>query len=221
VGVGCVINKPPASIDDIVDGWQVIKYSTPGVVQTGTWPNNPPFDSNLSGQFSLKWDLQYLYVAVKVIDDVRQTPSTDLTRDDSIELFFDSNHMLTDTYQTGDDFQLIYSAQANHKDERFDKTSVTWTAGENNAWTYYPSNNNWSLFARIPWSAIGGTPSGGRVIGFDIQLDDNDAGQNGRDRALLWQDNSNGMCSTPNPPLPPPWPWACPLVFGAIELMGS
>ena len=74
---------------------------------------------------------------------------------------------------------------------------------------------SWTLEAAIPWSALGGSAAApGRVVGFDVKLDDNDSGRATRDRDLiLYYDGSapSTSCSAP---------YCRTDVFGAVQLQG-
>jgi len=163
----------------------------------------------------VRWDLTYLYVAIAIADDVRQTPNSSppssISNNDAIEIFVDGNHNRSTTYAQ-DDWQLVYSADAQKVASQ--GSPLPWPLGTHEAWG--GTSPAFTVEAAIPWSILGGaavTP--GRVVGFDLKLDDND-GANGttRDRDLILYynpANGNGGCSAPN----------CRTdVFGAVQLQG-
>jgi hypothetical protein len=213
VAAQCVIGKPPVIDGDLADwplaGFLAITKSS-AAQNSGTWDTAVPNDANSSARYFVEWDLSYLYVAVSVTDDVRNTPNVppQLTDNDAVEVFVDGKHDRVATYDN-DDWQLVYSADAQKAAGQINV--VSWPAGTHEAWG--GTSPSWTLEAAIPWSILGGAPTApGRVVGFDIKLDDNDAGSTrDRDLVLFYDAPSGGQCQAP---------YCRSDAFGAIQLQG-
>jgi hypothetical protein len=215
VAAQCVIGNPP-TVDGNLADWPMAQFlpmtKTTSAQANGTWDTSVPNDANSSARFSVKWDLQYLYVAVSISDDVRNTPNsgtTSLSNNDALEIFVAGQHDRAASYGSND-WQLLYSADTQKVASQ--GNVVTWPAGTHEAWG--GTSPAWTLEAAIPWSIFGSNAAApGRVVGFDLKLDDNDTGTT-RDRDLILfynATNSSGGCSAPN----------CRTdAFGAVQLQG-
>jgi hypothetical protein len=214
VAAQCVIGNPPHLDGDLAD-WPANLFTSmtkSTVVATGTWSNDPGVDdADLSGRWAVRWDLNFVYVAVAVTDDIRKTPnSTALTDNDAAELFFDGNHDRTATYGT-DDAQLVFSADTKKAAYR-NAMGVTWPAG---AQQHFRNDGaSWSLEVAIPWTALFTTASMGKLIGFDVKLDDNDTDSSDRQRDLVMWENGDPRASCNNVP------YCGTDVFGTVQLHG-
>lgn len=161
----------------------------------GDWPNaetpanfvvfglqNWKNQSDLSASFKTAYDGNYLYIGVKVIDDVYSQISTgyNLYLGDSIEVLMDSN-LDADFYTKNlspDDYQIVISPGRNTID------------GPKEAYLYYPASIRGSLSqvlvasrkidggyemeAAIPWKVFDITPYSGMHFGFALSVNDDD-----------------------------------------------
>jgi hypothetical protein len=217
IAAQCVIGNPP-TIDGNLADWPLAQFlpmsKTTSAQANGTWDTAVANDTNSSARFFVQWDTTYLYVAISIADDVRNTPNTGttaLSNNDAVEIFLDGNHSRATSYGS-DDWQLVYSADKQRVASQ--GSVVPWPAGTLEMWG--GTSPAWTLEAAIPWSALGATAGSGllgRVVGFDLKLDDNDVGTV-RDRDLiLFYDvgNGGGSCAAPN----------CRTdAFGAVQLQG-
>ncbi|MGZ3443807.1 MAG: sugar-binding protein [Polyangia bacterium] len=213
IAAQCVIGNPP-TVDGNLADWPLAQFlpmtKTSSAQANGTWDTAVANDTNSSARFFVRWDLTYLYVAVSITDDVRNTPNTgtsSLSNNDAIEIFVDGQHQRATSYGS-DDWQLVYSADT--QTVAAQGVVVAWPAGTHEAWG--GTSPAWTLEAAIPWSILGATGSIGRVVGFDLKLDDNDAGSmRDRDLILYYNAPNGGMCTAPN----------CRTdAFGAVQLQG-
>ena len=137
---------------------------------------------DIQASYMLGWDASYLYVGVKVRDDiyVQYATGAEIYKGDSIELLIDSNLMgdFYAKYLSSDDFQLGISP------------GYETTSGPSEAYLWYPSNvagsrdvveiateledDLYRVEFKIPWSMIGVTPYAGMRLGFAIAISDND-----------------------------------------------
>jgi hypothetical protein len=222
LGVGnfaasCVIGQPP-TIDGDLSDWPTAQFlplsKTNAAQANGSWDTGVANDSNSSARYLVRWDLTYLYVAISITDDIRRTPNpsgSQLSNNDAIEIFVDGNHSRGTSYGS-DDWQLVYSADSAKVASQ--GAIVAWPQGTVEAWSR--TSPSFAVEAAIPWSILGGaaaTP--GRVVGFDLKLDDNDGDNDttrDRDLILFYNPGSgNGGCTAPN----------CRTdAFGAVQLQG-
>lgn len=142
------------------------------------WKNS----ADLNSSFKAAYDGNYLYIAVKVIDDVYSQNSTgyNLYLGDSLEVLMDTNYD-GDFYTKNlspDDYQIGISPG---------KKVIE---GEKEAYLYYPANirgalsnvliasrsidNGYEVEAAIPWSVFKIQPFSGMHFGFAVSVSDND-----------------------------------------------
>jgi hypothetical protein len=217
VAAQCVIGKPP-TIDGDLSDWPLTQFlpmtKTTSAQANGSWDTAVANDTNSSAKYFVRWDLTYLYVAIAIADDIRETPNSgpQISNNDAIEIFVDGNHTRSTTYGA-DDWQLVYSADQTKVASQ--GMVVSWPAGTHEAWG--GTSPAFTVEAAIPWSILGSiavTP--GRIVGFDLKLDDNDGdnsdGTRERDLILYYNPgNGGGNCSAPN----------CRTdAFGAVQLQG-
>ena len=217
VAAQCVIGAPPTIDGDLTD-WPTASFlplthvTAEGSSVASTWHSSDTAnDADSSARYFVKWDRTYLYVAASITDDVLKTPNSgdQLSYNDALEIFLDGAHDRTISYGS-DDIQLVFSAD-NEVVAGRDASVVTFPKGVSQA--IGGTAPSWTLEVRIPWSLLGGSATIGRVIGFDLKLDDNDTGgaARSRDLVLFWRAASGGTCTEP----------ACRTdSFGAVQLMG-
>ncbi len=172
------------NFDPTIDGsWSEWKdyttlYPAASVVYgRGNWTGS----ADLEASYGAVWDYDYLYIGVKVYDDVYAQGATgqELFKGDSIEILLDTN-LSGDYYVqslSADDFQLGISAgeDGNHHEaylwypsskagSRTDKVDVG----------YMTEDGLYRIEARIPWSVFGVTPSNGMHLGIAVSVSDDD-----------------------------------------------
>jgi Carbohydrate family 9 binding domain-like len=178
----CVIGTPPVIDGDLAD-WpaarftQTVTHASAGTYQAGAWTGSfSTDDADCSAEFALAWDASFLYVAVRAFDQTRASPPTPNDWEvDSLELYVDGLHDRTDAYGADDHHFILRTDGTGHDYD---------TSGAGHA---LPADlvravgagdgvrADWSLEAAIPWSLLGGAaPAAGRVLGFDVQMNDDD-----------------------------------------------
>ncbi len=171
--------KTPPVFDSIWDEWEATKYPAKYVVYGASqWEDS----DDLEGSFAVGWNETYLYLAVKVIDDVYVQNATgqDIYKGDSLEILFDTNLYgdLSSTNLSSDDFQIGISPGKGDID------------GEKEVYLWYPSGKagriNDAIIASsksdgiyrvevaIPWKIFNITPASGQQYGFGLSMSDND-----------------------------------------------
>ncbi|MDZ4160078.1 MAG: sugar-binding protein [Anaerolineaceae bacterium] len=140
-------------------------------------------EEDLAASFRIGWDETYLYLAVKVIDDVyvQNASGQDIYKGDSIEILLD-----TDLY--GD----FYVSQLNNDDAQLGiSPGRSGVDGEKEAFLWYPrhrAGSRWEVEIAtvggdglyrvevfIPWSVLNVTPANGKRFGFALSVSDNDS----------------------------------------------
>ncbi|PQP82480.1 hypothetical protein C0Q44_13650 [Paenibacillus sp. PCH8] len=155
-------------------------------VATDTWVIG---NSGATATAQLLWDEKYLYVFADVKDPLLSKVSKNAHEQDSVEMFIDPNHNQT-TYYEGDDAQYRVnfdnesSFGGNALKERF-KSATQRTKG------------GYVIEAAIPLDQV---PSGKNVwIGFDLQVNDDQAGNGQRSSVSIWSDQTgNSYQNTSN-----------------------
>ncbi|HEX9101092.1 MAG TPA: sugar-binding protein [Polyangia bacterium] len=216
VAAQCVIGTPP-TVDGNLADWPLASFlpmtKTTSAQANGTWDvAGIPNDTNSSARYFVRWDLSYLYVAITIADDVRNTPNpagSQLSENDAVEIFVDGQHTRSNSYDATD-WQLVYSADTQKVAAQL--TLKPWPTGTLEAWG--GTSPAWTLEAAIPWALLGNNaPALGRLVGFDLKLDDNDAGPTRQRDLILFYNpgNGNGGCNAPN----------CRAdAFGTVQLQG-
>jgi hypothetical protein len=175
------LNSPPV-IDGIWDEWKnLTPLNLAGYVinGAGNWKN----PADLIADFILGWDTQYLYLGLKISDDVYVQNSTGayLYKGDDVELQLDTNLGVDFVVKNlnNDDYQLGISAGRGS------------LSGPKEAYLWYPkiiqdpvsdtvliASQPGSGFhfveVRIHWSLFAVSPYAGLRMGFALALSDND-----------------------------------------------
>jgi len=171
------LSTPPL-LDGVWDEWPGTTYPIQRVVYGG---GNWSGENDLEGSFKVGWDTQYLYVAVKVLDDVyaQNDSGAYLYRGDSLEVLLDAD-LAADFYtrQTSpDDFQLGISP--GRPDVNGVREAYLWQpksiAGLRQVQiASMRSDGVYRVEVAIPWSLFGVSPYRGARFGFGVSVSDND-----------------------------------------------
>jgi len=149
-----------------------------GNLITGTI-NNP---QDLAASWRSSWDERGLNLWVGIQDDKHIKDSKMAWSDDSIEIYIDADSSRADKFDGQNDFQLTFRMKDQTvaigqsspvRDTRIIRYKMTKTA------------NGYRLEASIPWVMLGVQPRSGMQIGFDIQINDDDNGDQ-RDAKISW-----------------------------------
>jgi hypothetical protein len=189
-----------------------LTHATAGRASMGWMPNETMNDANSSALLALRWDRSFLYIGIKVTDDVREDGATPiLYQNDALEVYLDGKHDRTIVYDTDDH---IFIVREDNQNEQYQGAigPTALPAGVVTATKEDAGSANWTMEMRVPWSVLGSpTLALGAQVGFDLQLDDNDQGNPMRDRWLLLFANASnvGGCSAA---------YCSTTVFGAAQL---
>lgn len=156
------------------------KYAIPHVV----WkPENWKNMEDLEGAFAAAWDANYLYISVKVTDDVFvQNRSGELLYEgDSVEVLVDAN-LDGDFYVNtlnNDDFQ--FGVSPGNPDKGIAKEVYLWypvslkgSKSQVLVSSQFETSPIYRVEFGIPWSMLGVNPSNGLHLGFAVSVNDND-----------------------------------------------
>lgn len=168
---------------EFVPDGQLTEWGTAGIPLTFAHlgPEEWTGPTDLSGTGWLGWDEQNLYLAAKVVDDVHVQTQTSwaMFRGDSVELWIDADLQDDFDKQQGDaddwqfglspgDFQALRPEGVVYipvRDLNLNRQIVV------NA---QPDGSGYTLEASIRWSVLHVQPQHGMVLGYTIDLSDND-----------------------------------------------
>ncbi len=166
------LSSPP-TIDGPWDDWTTAQLPIPFVVfGAASWSGV----DDLRGSYRLGWDSKYLYLAVKVIDDVyvQNAQGADLFKGDSIEVLLstDPNADSSAAGLAATDYQIGISpgrpkVGENMEAYRFFPQAKAGSLTKVLIGTE-PMSGGYRLEAAIPWSTFGVTPAKGLVLGFAV-----------------------------------------------------
>ncbi|MBN2103199.1 T9SS type A sorting domain-containing protein [bacterium] len=166
------------------------------VTHSGGSALNPPFEvsfvddcNDCRFNYKLTWEGSMLYLYVNVFDDMISTDHADCWMNDGIQIFIDGHNDKTTSTDANDaEFDPVYNT----------------TPTSNLAFTQ--TGSGWTMEAEWDLSVNPGiTPDIGDLMGFDIQLNDNDGG--GRDIWSRWWSDDDKAGSNPS-------------VFGTVRFAG-
>ena len=186
------------TIDGSVDAlWSSHNASSMNNVIQGTITNT----ADLSVSWKALWTDTDVYVLAQITDDAKQNDSPEMYNDDALELYFDIGNDKSTTYGSND---VNYTFRYN--DNTANVSANGTTTGVVHAQTI--TGTGYILEIKIPWSAIkNNTPAVNQLIGFDIQLNDDDNG-GARDGKLAWAAMEDEA-------------WRNPSFFGTVILKGT
>jgi hypothetical protein len=173
---------PPTIDADLSDWDNPLIYTVPYTVYG---------DVDNSARFTLKWDHDNLYLAVKVADDNLNNSVSDLDpshmyKGDSVEILLDKDVKgdYCSTAMNDDDYQLGISP-GSFPVGSFGPFTYMWypttvkgikIANVVSALTVLPDPVGYIIEASIPWSVFGGAPAGSEYYGFAFSISDDDHG---------------------------------------------
>jgi endo-1,4-beta-D-glucanase Y len=156
--------------------------------------------ADLSANYKAMWDANYFYLLVNVTDDVKvNNGGTDIYNDDAVEVFFDIGNLKPTSF-TAKDFQYTFRWNDNTVYELNNKiTGVTFGRVDN--------ATGYVMEMRFPWSTLTGIPSINQLVGFDVEVDDDDDG-GARDAKISWAATADQA-------------WQNPTYMGTVILKGT
>ena len=187
-------NPPPTIDGDVTADWDDPLIDDVPYTVFGETDN--------TARFTLKWDFNNLYLAIKVFDDnlynsVDHSMTSQLYKADSVEILLDKDLQgdYCSSYMSGDDYQLGISPGSLPSPGGWALFAYLWypldLKGEKvvtiaSALTVAPDPIGYIIEAEIPWSVFEGAPAGSEMYGFALSVSDNDHSG----------ENQDGMIST-------------------------
>ncbi|HEY8401610.1 MAG TPA: sugar-binding protein [Cytophagaceae bacterium] len=155
---------------------------------------------DLAAEYKIMYDADNLYLLVDVTDDDLQNDSDNDWEDDGVDVFIDIGNDKSgvygiNDYQYGFKYNDITAAEYKHAPASL--VGVVFAQGA--------KAGGYIMEILIPWSTLGGVPTPGTYIGFDIKINDDDGGGT-RDHELGWHDATFGA-------------WNNPALFGTHEFL--
>jgi hypothetical protein len=221
-------NKRPEAYGGIIEAYYTV---TPPTIDgdLSDWDdpliNNVPYTvfghTDNTARFTLKWDANNLYLAVKVADDnlfnnINTSDASQMYKGDSVEILLDRDLKgdSCSTVMDEDDYQLGISPGSLPTPGGFGPFAYLWyptnlkgikIATIVSALTVTPDPIGYIIEAAIPWGAFGGgAPDGSEYYGFAFSVSDDDHG-------VAQQD---GMISTD----PKRTIYSNPMLWGNLEI---
>ena len=178
------------------DAWVSARYPLNNVTDR---PENITGKDDLSANWSAMWDNDYLYVIAEVTDDVKKSDSDTWWKDDGVEIYIDADNSKTENYGN-EDFQFGF----NYGDKLTEAKHGTTTGVR---YVFKDTENGYVFEAKLPWSTLGTTPAAGNLVGIDLQVGDDDAGNVVDSKIAAFATENNA--------------WMSPQYFGAMKLVSS
>ncbi len=166
-------------------------------------------DDDLSGNVSVLWSADSIYVLVKVLDDDLHNGPGNAYEYDNVCIYFDVFNKATGEYvdTTQMYFEKNWWAELDQMGGRF---SPGWSGSPPGNWAVDTADGKtgYTLELAVGWTEFDKVPAVGDKLGFDVKLSDNDDdgvdGNDGRDQ-LSWRDITDTG-------------WNVPIVWGEIML---
>lgn len=187
VGGGMEMTGTAPTIDGTAEAlWSSYASYTLGYGNGATSPD-------LAATYKVMYDATYLYVFVNVTDDNKvRDGSAGLWEDDGIEVFIDIGNNKQGCCSYGaNDYQYSFNWNSSAIVENKHGTTAGVTFAQVN------TAGGYAMEIRFPWSTLGGTPTAGTYIGFDVGVNDDD-NSGTRDNQLSWNDPTFGEWQDPS-----------------------
>jgi oligosaccharide reducing-end xylanase len=169
------------------------------VTHTMGWGTLPDDDKDGSYEFACAADSESLYVAIKISDDMKvidEDTGHSVYNDDAIELYIDGDNSKAGNYD-GNDSQIMIGREnvgGDPSNPKLGGANPSWGAHVANAISgpdsgtraaVVDTNYGWAMELAVPLARFGIKPADGVIIGFNVQLNDDDD-KSGRDHKLSW-----------------------------------
>ncbi|MFD2379517.1 endo-1,4-beta-xylanase [Paenibacillus xanthanilyticus] len=161
----------------IVDGTIDAAWTQAKAIKTDRWVSG---SSGSTATVRTLWDAGRLYVLAEVTDALLSKASANVWEQDSVEIFVDQNNAASASYQADDGQYRI-----NFDNEQ----SVNPSALAGNLQSAVKrTTTGYVVEASIAWN--GTPPQKGAMIGFDVQVNNDEDGDGDRDSIAIWNDRT-------------------------------
>lgn len=152
---------------------------------------NVSSEQDLSARFKLCWDDEGIYLLIVVHDDVLIRDSgAAISDDDGLEVYFDLDNSKESSYGMDDfKYRFVYG----------DSTVIERVHNAINGvqFVMLDSDNGYQTEISIPWTTMGNPPQANALIGFEVQVNDDDDG-GARDAKIAWWGTSDLAYQNPS-----------------------
>ncbi len=176
----------------VIDGWMDPCWNNFPVMKIGNVITGMISDSaDLSAGARICWDENNLYVWITLNDDqlIRDSGTT-IHNDDGIELYLDLDNSKNNHYDEND-FKYRFAWDNSTVYERIRN------AVENVQFKMNATDNGYQVEIAIPWATLGQQPRIGSLVGFELQVNDDDDGGE-RDAKIAWWGTEDNAYSDPS-----------------------
>jgi tetratricopeptide (TPR) repeat protein len=184
----CIMKTDKAPvIDGTADEvWsQAKQYELKNVIYS---PIQSPND--FAANFKALWDNENMYMLVDVTDDKLENDAAKWYLNDCIEVFIDADNSKSEKYDDND-YQYHFD---------WDKTNPRMDEDEHHKiqgieFAMVTTETGYRTEIKFPWSTLGTKPAAGKVIGFEVNANDNDNGQRTK---LAWYNKGDVASGSPS-----------------------
>ncbi|HTG68511.1 MAG TPA: sugar-binding protein, partial [Candidatus Udaeobacter sp.] len=161
----------------VIDGSIDAAWSGAQELVTDRWVQG---SSGSTAKVRTLWDGSRLYVLAEVTDSLLTKRSSNVWEQDSVEIFIDQNNARTGSYDS-DDGQYRINFDNEQSVSPASSSGKLVSAAQRTAAGYV-------IEASIAWT--GTPPKAGSLIGFDIQVNNDENDNGARDSVAIWNDTS-------------------------------
>jgi len=176
----CTSHAPPSIDGTVEDAWHFVQPD----ILNNKLQGAPESVTDFSASSRVKWDDQSLYLLIEVQDDNLVNDSGNQPwKDDAVEVFVDGDNDTVPAYDANDhQFIFRWNDDTVHHYQQEIPQPVNpegITCVQKNTETGY------LMEIQIDWSAVGTDPAEEQLIGFDIQINDDDD-HGSREHKIAW-----------------------------------
>lgn len=205
------------TLDGDLGDWPAVPWHK--ITHDMGWAPLPDDDNDGSYEFACVADGDNLYIGIKTWDDAKcvdEDVGDSVYQDDSMELYIEADNSKPGEYEA-DCCQITvgrYNVGGNPNDTKLN----CWRGGNGQGQAacetgtkaaVVDTNYGYAMEIAIPFAFFGISPADGTMVGFNIQLNDDDD-NGGRDHKLSWSAKEREGDESA---------WSDPSVFGTVELV--
>ncbi|NIK68096.1 endo-1,4-beta-xylanase [Paenibacillus sp. BK720] len=161
----------------VIDGNMDSLWSSANIITTDRWVQGT---NGAKAKVRTLWDAGRLYVLAEVTDSLLSKQSPNAWEQDSVELFVDQNQAGTASYQADDgQYRINFDNEQSVNPGSLSGNLVS---------AVKRTANGYLVEASVKWN--GTPPAAGDVIGFDVQVNNDEDGDGDRESVAIWNDRS-------------------------------
>ncbi|MCK9861450.1 endo-1,4-beta-xylanase [Paenibacillus sp. ATY16] len=161
----------------IVDGDIDSLWSKANVITTDRWVQGA---NGATAKVRTLWDEGHLYILAEVKDALLSKKSPNAWEQDSVEIFVDQNQAATASYQADDgQYRINFDNEQSVNPGSLSGNLVS---------AVKRTADGYLVEASIKWN--GTPPAAGDIIGYDVQVNNDEDGDGDRDSVAIWNDRT-------------------------------